>query len=540
MDARSHPRPGIPNRYLPVLHYPLVTMFLGHPTTGKRHLPQKPLPFIILCILFFTMANEQPGYGGPSPFHTGQRQTIPKRPLEDDEDLSSRAAKQQKAAVDVPGTEATVDPTWLEFDPWNRAELQGLADDLDDLEPSPSAGPSFNPSQRDRASTGTTVLPKLPSTMPPGQSPHWTEDYSMTQPRNRPRPPSPAPMSPKQQWKTYSLDALQKGATALATGSTPLASERVPITNDESALPQQEAPKSATPLPSIMSASGPMPWGERWGAETLSLRTPEASYIRNPAGVPPTRPEAFHVPSPAGMPPTRPEAFTTPPGLPARAPSVHPIRHNAKYRFHVPPYAPAPPPYIPMAAPAPMPPNWAHGYPVQTMYMPAPPHQITGYYRGPTSAPPPNPLYQPATGRTGLSTRRQQRIQPVSRDEDSPSFRVPSSLIPETARTTSPNLIVDVADTCQAMFPFMEVAVRHKTTVEQVAHVFTSIIKIPLLRSTSDRRRAGKLGINRVKEVTQTKLDMQKLAGNANARSFTHEEIAAYMGPEEPGENPSG
>ncbi|KAK8127557.1 hypothetical protein PG984_008665 [Apiospora sp. TS-2023a] len=86
------------------------------------------------------------------------------------------------------------------------------------------------------------------------------------------------------------------------------------------------------------------------------------------------------------------------------------------------------------------------------------------------------------------------------------------SLLQPTYRKHSPNLIVDVAETCQEKFPFEAVAQRHDTTVEKVADVFAAIIQVPLLRCPKDRRRAGRLAHERVKEYNKTKRELQEAA----------------------------
>ncbi|KAI0159579.1 hypothetical protein GGR57DRAFT_430092 [Xylariaceae sp. FL1272] len=86
----------------------------------------------------------------------------------------------------------------------------------------------------------------------------------------------------------------------------------------------------------------------------------------------------------------------------------------------------------------------------------------------------------------------------------------PVSLIQHTYRKHSPNLIVDIAETCQEIFPFEEVAKRHNAPVGKVFDVFAAIIQVPLLRCPTDRRRAGRLATARVKEYTKAKKDLQE------------------------------
>ncbi|KAI1650809.1 uncharacterized protein F4817DRAFT_327407 [Daldinia loculata] len=95
----------------------------------------------------------------------------------------------------------------------------------------------------------------------------------------------------------------------------------------------------------------------------------------------------------------------------------------------------------------------------------------------------------------------------------------PASLIQPTYRKPSPNLIVDVAETCQEKFPFEDVAKRHNVPVEKVFDVFAAIIQVPLLRCPTDRRRAGKLATTRVKEYTKVKKAIQEASSQNDSDS---------------------
>ncbi|KAI2607431.1 uncharacterized protein GGS25DRAFT_333553 [Hypoxylon fragiforme] len=115
------------------------------------------------------------------------------------------------------------------------------------------------------------------------------------------------------------------------------------------------------------------------------------------------------------------------------------------------------------------------------------------------------------------------------------SVKPPATLIQPTYRKTSPNLIVDVAETCQERFPFEEVAKRHNVPVEKVFDVFAAIIQVPLLRCPTDRRRAGRLATTRVKEYTRAKkaiLDTssQNISDPKEEMVVTPAEIANHMG----------
>ncbi|KAI1342343.1 hypothetical protein F5Y15DRAFT_300122 [Xylariaceae sp. FL0016] len=112
----------------------------------------------------------------------------------------------------------------------------------------------------------------------------------------------------------------------------------------------------------------------------------------------------------------------------------------------------------------------------------------------------------------------------------------PISLTQPTRRKPSPNLVVDIAETCQERFPFEEVAKRHNVTVDKVLEVFGAIIQVPLLRCPTDRRRAGKLGTTRVKEYNKMKKEIQDSRSKKSPRgsrteySVTPAEVAQRLG----------
>ncbi|KAI3331562.1 hypothetical protein HD806DRAFT_518566 [Xylariaceae sp. AK1471] len=103
-------------------------------------------------------------------------------------------------------------------------------------------------------------------------------------------------------------------------------------------------------------------------------------------------------------------------------------------------------------------------------------------------------------------------------------LKPPASLIQPTYRKPSPNLIVDVAETCQEKFPFEEVAKRHNVPVDKVFDVFAAIIQVPLLRCPTDRRRPGRLATARIKEYSKTKKDIQE--SRAGGREGDKQEAA--------------
>ncbi|KAI1805273.1 hypothetical protein F4811DRAFT_232410 [Daldinia bambusicola] len=107
-------------------------------------------------------------------------------------------------------------------------------------------------------------------------------------------------------------------------------------------------------------------------------------------------------------------------------------------------------------------------------------------------------------------------LEPHSSAASNP-VKLPGSLIQPTYRKPSPNLIVDVAETCQEKFPFGDVAKRHNVPVEKVFDVFAAIIQVPLLRCPTDRRRAGKLATTRVKEYTKAKKTIEETRNQSNS-----------------------
>lgn len=106
-------------------------------------------------------------------------------------------------------------------------------------------------------------------------------------------------------------------------------------------------------------------------------------------------------------------------------------------------------------------------------------------------------------------------------------IRPPSSLIQPTYRKPSPNLIVDVAETCQERFPFEEVAKRHNVPVDKVFEIFAAIIQVPLLRCPTDRRRQGRLATARIKEYNKARKDARDSTARKGGDGATKKSTAA-------------
>ncbi|KAF3767426.1 hypothetical protein M406DRAFT_350556 [Cryphonectria parasitica EP155] len=113
---------------------------------------------------------------------------------------------------------------------------------------------------------------------------------------------------------------------------------------------------------------------------------------------------------------------------------------------------------------------------------------------------------------------------PATAQSSGPS---PTSQAPQPAATTaataaeprkpSPNLIVDIAETCEEIFPWDEVAKRHGVSRVKVVDTFAAVIQLPLLRCTTDKKRHGKLATSRLREYTKAKKDVEA----ANSPSAT-------------------
>ncbi|KAL2110801.1 hypothetical protein VUR80DRAFT_680 [Thermomyces stellatus] len=97
------------------------------------------------------------------------------------------------------------------------------------------------------------------------------------------------------------------------------------------------------------------------------------------------------------------------------------------------------------------------------------------------------------------------------------------------------HIIVDIADTAMEVFPFDHVAQRHNVPVDKIRNIFEAVVAIPFLRMPADKRRAGKIGQERVRNYVNAKKEVEK-ARAAEGREGSHVsvyDIAAAMGPEE-------
>jgi hypothetical protein len=108
-------------------------------------------------------------------------------------------------------------------------------------------------------------------------------------------------------------------------------------------------------------------------------------------------------------------------------------------------------------------------------------------------------------------------IPPQTATSQPQTVQVPTARLREPAKSTHPpNMLVDIAQTCQDNFPFALVAKRHNQPIQKVFDTFSAVIQLPLLRSAVDARRPGKLGSARMKEFRAMKKsakELQKMEG---------------------------
>ncbi|RYP64576.1 hypothetical protein DL771_008689 [Monosporascus sp. 5C6A] len=160
-----------------------------------------------------------------------------------------------------------------------------------------------------------------------------------------------------------------------------------------------------------------------------------------------------------------------------------------------------------------------NSFPNFAAHMPLPPPQAI--QQTPRTHSPQNtgkPVPDSSAQATETNAQGRKSPAPTPAANSSNPLKPPASLIQLTYRKPSPNLIVDVAETCQEKFPFEEVAQRHNAPVEKVFDVFAAIIQVPLLRCPTDRRRPGRLATSRIREYTRAKRDIQESRGGAGDR----------------------
>ncbi|XXG99115.1 hypothetical protein Hte_005449 [Hypoxylon texense] len=410
-----------------------------------------------------------------------------------------------------------------------------------------------------RVSTGMVGLPSDFNAMEltcalRGVSLPVLEKFSLDQPSRKPRPPSPPELSPKQLPRTVvapppppflNMDANENSSNFSKTRAAPVACMTTSgfLAGTKALPPRSLSPDSATDQHQIVVTPGT----QASSYSTASAISPKEADPKNTAMPPPPPPPGVE-PPPATSPTRNSTTFSSAqhvarpnntkqacqvcvrmrqqatltkaqgiPLIPHNMPRMIPqMACHQPYSQHIQPHVMAMgqnsvhafgSSFAPFAIPM-------NGSPFAALppCMPNPAsidHQGDGIDSQPSPDPPVGPRQPPPTSAADFS---------ISKSPTVPNpVKPPASLIQPTYRKPSPNLIVDVAETCQEKFPFEEVARRHDVPIEKVFDVFAAIIQVPLLRCPTDRRRAGKLATTRVKEYTRTKKAMQQTIAQASS-----------------------
>ncbi|KAK0750930.1 hypothetical protein B0T18DRAFT_425655 [Schizothecium vesticola] len=124
-------------------------------------------------------------------------------------------------------------------------------------------------------------------------------------------------------------------------------------------------------------------------------------------------------------------------------------------------------------------------------------------YRSNTPAPPKQSMHRPPPpGPT----------QPPPANTAPPTTK-PSNSAPTPKKPHAQNLFVDVAETVERYFPYKDVAARHGVPPAKVAEALSGVVLLPLLRCASDKRRAGKLAHDRMREYRDVRGALQHQQG---------------------------
>ncbi|KAI1095910.1 hypothetical protein F5B19DRAFT_272357 [Rostrohypoxylon terebratum] len=495
------------------------------------------------------------GCSGEHPsFATSPKSAVPSKRPDDDDDIqfiSSQPVKRQKVTGSMPEYMAHQHNIHMVHNPPTL----------------PIAIPptGFRDSDR-RISTGMVGLPsdinvmELTSALR-GVSLPVLEKFVFNQPFRKPRPPSPPELSPKQLPQSIEPARLDVNTNKYASGDSRIGSACTPhtSTSEGSVEPRTPAPNFMTPNSITDELHVLNPPSNRIGAVSPPLLvSPKETELGNPAMPPPSLPKAEISKDPKAS-SSKKIAYNVHQVDPAKHPCQVCLRmrqhaniaqtqgysllhHNMPHHmipqmaYHI--------PYGQRCHPT-MGHNNLHGFnsclPQVMMPMPGsnlaalPSHMIGPVQINQTHQeinPPPSLeqsddklqsfLQSPPPPTSPLVPGSAPAIKTTPTNESpitSNPMKPPASLIQPTYRKPSPNLIVDVAETCQEKFPFEEVAKRHNVSVEKVFDVFAAIIQVPLLRCPTDRRRAGRLATSRVKEYTKAKKAIQENGGQSGSDS---------------------
>ncbi|KAK0643424.1 hypothetical protein B0T16DRAFT_447375 [Cercophora newfieldiana] len=137
-----------------------------------------------------------------------------------------------------------------------------------------------------------------------------------------------------------------------------------------------------------------------------------------------------------------------------------------------------------------------------------PTHQTGGFTKSYAMPPPPNPNSSTPPQRRQLS-----------------SSVTPAPEPPRNNKRHAQNLLVDVAETVEAVFPYGEVATRHGVATSKVKEALSGVLLLPLLRYAADKRRAGQLAQERMREYRELKHGWQGGA-SSNRGGFLSEWVS--------------
>lgn len=135
---------------------------------------------------------------------------------------------------------------------------------------------------------------------------------------------------------------------------------------------------------------------------------------------------------------------------------------------------------------------------------PMPPTSNPPTSRSGTPVPPTSSANPPAATTTAAAAAAEPPLpkQPTPPTATTPPPASPTAL---ARRKHAQNLLVDVAETVGEIFPFEEVARRHGVLPRKVVEALAAVVQVPLLRCATDKRRAGKLGGERMREYREAR-----------------------------------
>ncbi|TPX12001.1 uncharacterized protein E0L32_007304 [Thyridium curvatum] len=199
--------------------------------------------------------------------------------------------------------------------------------------------------------------------------------------------------------------------------------------------------------------------------------------------------------------------------LPPMPPHIRPMALHAPYN---PPWA-----FVPGAGPLPVPggPHLPAGYPAFPGYMPVPTADMmrmsTAFPAAPSSISGNAPSTNSTSGETAATSSQTPASPKTGGNADTTtSTKPPAAAAPAQSSSSgsskkhAQNLYVDIAETCEELLPLADIARRHGVSRQRVSDVFAAVVQLPLLRCPTDKRRVGKLGVARMKELNRGRKEL--------------------------------